>query len=286
MDAPGEGAGRNNHPTLTHGDMMLKPFPELQQLKAAIKEFRLELLAEKRNLLEAFRAGCKAAHGTADEILLKGLENALAYSKLQRRPAIDMKNSLTVDKLPKAWNAQTDLANSWDNLKNENEIKRWLLNEYPISPDWMAYPDIPGEEFKGYHLDSVPHIILQALARFGSSNPLPADCIDPEHIGADRELLRDADLVLSTAASMLELAAPIPQPIPVTERLPGPEDCCGNPRNGQGQWCWGRVRPRTTAGTPVVWRLMRIDCLIEEAEDWLPWWAIPLPAADAGEVQP
>ena len=168
---------------------------------------------------------------------------------------------------------------------NEDEIKRWLLNEYPLSPDWMAYANSPGEEFEGYHLDSVPHIILQALARFGGSNPLPADCIDPEHIGADRELLRDADLVLSTAASMLELAAPIPQPIPVTERLPGPEDCCGNPRNGQGQWCWGRVRPRTTAGTPVVWRLMRIDCLIEEAEDWLPWWAIPLPAADAGEVQ-
>ena len=76
----------------------------------------MELLAEKRNLLEAFRAGCKAAHGTADEILLKGLENALAYSKLQRRPAIDMKNPLTVDELREAWNAQADLANSWDNL--------------------------------------------------------------------------------------------------------------------------------------------------------------------------
>ena len=137
---------------------------------------------------------------------------------------------------------------------------------------------------------------MQALARFGSSNPLPADYIDPEHTGADRELLRvfyragmsepgtaDESYLRGLKAVLRGFRA---EPIPVTERLPGPEDCCGNPRNGQGQWCWGRVRPRTTAGTPVVWRLMRIDCLIEEAEDWLPWWAIPLPAADAGEVQP
>jgi hypothetical protein len=125
-----------------------------------------------------------------------------------------MKNPLTVDELREAWNAQADLANSWDNL-GLDEIIEFAQQQF--------------------------------LARFGASNP---------------------------------------QPIPVTERLPGPEDCCGNPRNGQGQWCWGRVRPQTTAGTPVVWRLMRIDCLIEEVEDWLPWWAIPLPAAGAGEGQP
>jgi hypothetical protein len=76
----------------------------------------------------------------------------------------------------------------------------------------------------------------------------------------------------------LELWGHIPiAPIPIAERLPGPEDCCGNPRNGQGEWCWGRETPRTPAGTPVIWRLMRRDCLEDEAAQWLPWWAIPIP---------
>jgi hypothetical protein len=66
-------------------------------------------------------------------------------------------------------------------------------------------------------------------------------------------------------------------PIPVSERLPGPEDCCGNPRNGRGEWCWGRQRPGTPAGTPVIWRLMMRECLVDEAIEWAPWWALPIP---------
>jgi len=67
------------------------------------------------------------------------------------------------------------------------------------------------------------------------------------------------------------------KPVPVAEQLPGPEDCCGNPRNGRGRWCWGRVLPQTDAGTPVVWRLMLVECLIDEATHWLPHHALPLP---------
>jgi hypothetical protein len=145
---------------------------------------------------------------------LQYVVDSYRYSLAKLQSSLSKSVAFTLDELRAAWNAQSDPANSWDNLGLDEII-----------------------EFAQQQL----------LARFGGSKP---------------------------------------QPIPVTERLPGPEDCCGNPRNGQGQWCWGRVRPRTTAGTPVVWRLMRIDCLIEEAEDWLPWWAIPLPAADAGEVQP
>lgn len=66
-------------------------------------------------------------------------------------------------------------------------------------------------------------------------------------------------------------------PIPVSERLPEDGDCIGNPRNGEGLWCWGREVPRTTAGTPVIWRLMPRECLEVEAMDWLPAHALPLP---------
>jgi hypothetical protein len=173
---------------------------------------------------------------------------------------------------------------------NEDEIKRWLLNEYPISPDWMAYANSSGEEFKGYHLDSVSHIILQALARFGSSNPLPADYIDPEHTGADRELLRvfyragmsepgtaDESYLRGLKAVLRGFRA---EPIPVTE-LPWEQEGW---RNAEGKcwfYCktygdWAFLDPLNMGYRPPIERLFPLS---------LPWWAIPLPAADAGEVQ-
>lgn len=94
------------------------------------------------------------------------------------------------------------------------------------------------------------------------------------------EMIRDA---------LRSYGRPAVVPVPVSERLPGPKDCCGNPRNGEGRWCWGRVWPQTAAGTPVVWRLMWIDCLMIEAVEWAPWWALPIPGQpdhfpDAGEM--
>jgi hypothetical protein len=73
------------------------------------------------------------------------------------------------------------------------------------------------------------------------------------------------------------------KPVPVSERLPGPEDCCVNPRNGQGQWCWGWVQhdPVLYSGR---WRMMPREWLTDEALAWAPWWAFPVPAADKGEV--
>jgi hypothetical protein len=83
-------------------------------------------------------------------------------------------------------------------------------------------------------------------------------------------------------AVLTRYARPTIEPVPVTERLPGPEDCCGNPRNGRGRWCWGRVLPQTDAGTPVVWRLMLAESLIDEATHWLPHNALPAPGAEVG----
>lgn len=73
-----------------------------------------------------------------------------------------------------------------------------------------------------------------------------------------------------------------PAPVPVSERLPGPEDCTTNPRNGQGQWCWGWVQhdPIPYSGR---WRMMRREWLADEAVAWLPANALPLPAPEAEE---
>ena len=95
---------------------------------------------------------------------------------------------------------------------------------------------------------------------------------------------RDAATVAGIRAVLARWGHPTIEPVPVSERLPGPEDCCGNPRNGRGRWCWGLVLPQTDAGTPVVWRLMLVECLIDEATHWLPHHALPIPTPEGCET--
>jgi hypothetical protein len=87
-----------------------------------------------------------------------------------------------------------------------------------------------------------------------------------------------AATVCGLRAVLARYGRPTFQPIPVSERLPGPDDCCPNPRNGQGQWCWGWVQ---LGGMEIpysgCWRMMRREWLSVEALAWAPWWAFPLP---------
>ena len=74
---------------------------------------------------------------------------------------------------------------------------------------------------------------------------------------------------------------PTIEPVPVGERLPGPEDCTVNPRDGQGQWCWGWVQFYDEIPYSGKWRMMRRNCLIDEASVWLPHHALPVPQQEA-----
>jgi hypothetical protein len=68
-----------------------------------------------------------------------------------------------------------------------------------------------------------------------------------------------------------------PTPIPVAERLPGPEDCI---QRSNDHWCWGQERSSITGRAAARWRLMRVSSLEDEAVDWLPANALPVPAND------
>jgi hypothetical protein len=67
------------------------------------------------------------------------------------------------------------------------------------------------------------------------------------------------------------------QPVPVSERLPGPEDC-----NAEGM-CW-QWEPDINGRHPLgAWRLQHGDWLSDpdgDATHWLPANALPLPQAD------
>ena len=68
-----------------------------------------------------------------------------------------------------------------------------------------------------------------------------------------------------------------PQPIPVSERLPGAGDCI---RRGADDWCWGQERSLLTGEAASRWRLMRVSALVDEAVAWLPAHALPVPTND------
>lgn len=64
------------------------------------------------------------------------------------------------------------------------------------------------------------------------------------------------------------------RPVPVSERLPRTEDCI---RWGDDDWCWGQERSLLTGHAAARWRLMQVGSLEDEAMNWLPAGALPLP---------
>jgi hypothetical protein len=84
-------------------------------------------------------------------------------------------------------------------------------------------------------------------------------------------------------AQRLERAADLlqrqhPQPVAVSERLPGAEDCI---KRGNDHWCWGQERSLLTGQASARWRLMRVSALTDEAVNWLPANALPTPTPEA-----
>ena len=68
-----------------------------------------------------------------------------------------------------------------------------------------------------------------------------------------------------------------PQPVPVSERLPGPGDCIPHPRTKLGKWCWGFERCEVSLARPARWRLMHLETIELEASHWCEAHALPLP---------
>ena len=75
-------------------------------------------------------------------------------------------------------------------------------------------------------------------------------------------------------AALARWGRPTPQPVAVSERLPGAEDCI---KRGNDHWCWGQERSLLTGQASAKWRLMRVSALTDEAVNWLPFNALPLP---------
>lgn len=148
---------------------------------------------------------------------------------------------LGLDQLEETWNAQADSANGWNEL-GLDEIIAWAQR--------------------------------QALARWGHQPAPPADGEVGELVALILQISLawepDATLLGNMTAGQLTRAAELlqqrPEPVPVSERLPGPEDC-----DGEGR-CW--------AFSQRIGWLRAEDPIGSVFTHWLPATALPLPAGE------
>lgn len=87
----------------------------------------------------------------------------------------------------------------------------------------------------------------------------------------------DFDMAISRAV-LANWGRPTPQPIPVSERLPGEGDC-----DAEGRCWWFCPTSFLPNGMCAYWCLAPVDDPRSWRTHWLPHWALPLPAAPAAE---
>lgn len=177
-------------------------------------------------------------------------------------------------------------------------LARWGQSDGPAVPDGREPASAatqPSDEDLNELMDSIlfkgspnnwgRQVARAVLARWGHQPAPPAD-VDVAELVAwllDKAI-QAADASQPTAAGMLTWAAQLigehaelrgAQPVPVSERLPGPEDC-----DDQGRCWWGE--PQIEDSHDATWNL----CTQDDAQEfltwgtkcgWLPAHALPVP---------
>ena len=121
-----------------------------------------------------------------------------------------------------------------------------------------------------------PHVILRARAALAA----------PEQGPTDEELIELAnnhgvsmqDIGILTSTVLARWGRPAVEPVPVAERLPGPEDL-----DDQGRCWWLDRWQRHNGEIATVWLFRRPDdwAPIPRPIDWAPHWALPVPQEGA-----
>lgn len=132
-----------------------------------------------------------------------------------------------------------------------------------IELGYIGVPAVPGRE-DGFDVGRIADRLAE-LSDYVTQGPEVVRREFTMRVPAER--YRDADLVLSTAASLLRNGLATPKPVSVLTRRPEPWDL----RDGKCWW-WDCVMQRW------AWRDVGAAGLVETAS-WLPWWAIAMPGA-------
>jgi hypothetical protein len=106
-----------------------------------------------------------------------------------------------------------------------------------------------------------------------AATEVPLEEMDPEVHGW-RRCFTAKEFSETIRAALARWGTPAIQPVPVSERLPGPEDCDAKGR------CWvGYAVPKDDLETEYnpSWELCKFH---PPDEVWLPHWALPVPAGE------
>jgi hypothetical protein len=166
------------------------------------------------------------------------------------RPAPEGPFSLI--ELATQWNAQADEFNQWDSLGLGEQIGWAQARAIAADRARRSAPEPPP--------DGEVATIAARLKDLAHAVTEERWCDFSMRVPA--QPLRDADLVLTRSADLLSRLSP-PQPIPVSERLPGAEDCLDE------GWAWF-FSPR------VGWRQAVLP-VSPAFTHWLPAYALPRP---------
>lgn len=141
-----------------------------------------------------------------------------------------------------------------------DEIERRLRMDGPAVPEGREPAAVEGQPSDG------------EVAELVAALRMDAECVAAEQ----PDLMQMTDKQLTRAADLLERRAL--RPIPVSERLPGPEDC-GISAGGYFRcscWCWN---PPSSLGGIGWWSIEPLEWC-EGATHWLPAHALPLPEVE------
>ena len=156
----------------------------------------------------------------------------------------------------------------------------------PVCPDDLIMRGVQGEEYpigrelfnKTYRLGAAGHQpappVEGGVGELVAALRADAECAEVEHY----DLCNMTAGQMHRAADLLEQRHPTP--VPVTERLPGPEDC---DEEGLCWWFSPADPPAGTFGVAACWVLRKHEPEDDFRTHWLPSTALPLPQ---GEVQP
>jgi hypothetical protein len=238
-----------------------------------------------RELLEVFYAACNSEGGTADEIHLRGIRAVLAaqpappaeeevselaqwlrkhyeYALELGRPDWAEKSARSADLLQQGQSALHRLHRLQQENAQFREPERTLLCD--LLANGTLLPDPDGKRYGVQPADGEVATIAARLKEL--AHAVTEERWREFSMRVPAEPLRDADLVMSRAAALLQHHQP-PQPVAVSERLPGPEDC-----DAEGCiWLWDTdrrwVRQCRDAAASNSWI----------GSSWLPGYALPLP---------
>jgi hypothetical protein len=165
-------------------------------------------------------------------------------------------------------------------------IDQWQIIQTALENYYDKGP--PSEQWKSNQLSSAAAALDVALAQPAPQGPTDEELLDwasyygidyvdahrPSELDVEKAPVRSDELCIFARTILQCWSGPAIKPVPVAERLPGPEDCI---RRADDDWCWGQERSLLTGQAAARWRLMRVSALTEEAVTWLPHHALPVP---------